>query len=322
VRPDLPAWLGALDGDDAEVVERLWRLVLRRDAEPEARERTVERLAKGMSRAALLQELVESAEFARVRTFDDGLALAAAARRAPRKVRGPARPRSLEAAAATEERFVEIPWVLARYDGEQRVLDVGYAFAEPAYLAGLVALGASGLTGVDLAEADVPGLRSVAGDVRQLPFEDGSFDLVLCVSTLEHVGRDNTVYGLAREADDEGLDTALRELRRVLARRGRLLVTVPCGEAEDLGSQVQLEPRGWIRRFQQAGLLVFEDELYELTPDGWRSVTLLTPGLRYGDRGPGASAVLCAELRRSGVAERLRVWVRDLRHRGEPRRSI
>src|SRR5207237_140956 len=108
----------------------------------------------------------------------------------------------------------------------------------PAYLAGLVALGASGLAGVDLAEADVPGLRSVIGDVRQLPFEDGSFDLVLCISTLEHVGRDNTVYGLAREEDEEGLDAALRELRR------------------------------------------------------------------------------------SGVAERVRVWVRDLRHRREPRRSV
>jgi SAM-dependent methyltransferase len=322
VRPDLAPWLDALDGDDAEFVDRLWRTVLRRDAEPDARERAVERLAKGMSRAALLQELVESAEFARVRTFDDGLALAGAARRAPRKVRGPARPRKLDAPAATEERFVEIPWILARYDGEERVLDVGYAFAEPAYLAGLVGLGASGLVGLDLAEADVPGLRSVAADVRHLPFDDGSFDLVLCVSTLEHVGRDNTVYGFAHEQDEEGLDTALRELRRVLARRGRLLVTVPCGEEQDLGSQVQLEPREWVRRFQQAGMLVFEDELYELTPDGWRSVTLLTPGLRYGDRGPGASAVLCAELRRSGVAERLRVWVRDLRHRREPRRSV
>jgi SAM-dependent methyltransferase len=322
VRPELEAWLEALEGDDGEFVDRLWRLVLRRNAEPEARVRAVERLADGMSRAALLQELVESAEFVRVRAFDDGLAYAAAARRAPRKVRGPARPRRLEAAAGTEERFVEIPWVLARYDGEERVLDVGYAFAEPAYLAGLTALGASGLTGVDLAQAEVPGLRAVSGDLRRLPFDEGAFDLVLCISTLEHVGRDNTAYGLAREEDEEGLAAALRELRRVLSRRGRLLVTVPCGAEEDLGGQVQLEPRGWVRRFQQAGLLVFEDELYELTPDGWRSVTLLTPGLRYGERGPGASAVLCAELRRSGVAERVRVWVRDMRHRGEPRRAV
>ena len=99
-------------------------------------------------------------------------------------------------------------------------------------------------------------------------------------------------------------------------------MTVPTGERELLPEQSVYEPSEWVDRFSRAGFVVFEDELYELTPDGWRSVTLLTPGLRYGDRGPGASAVLCAELRRSGVAERLRVWVRDLRHRREPRRSV
>ncbi len=320
--PELEAWLAALGGDDAEFVERAWRTLLRRDAEPAARDAAVERLSRGMSRAALLQELVESDEFGRVRAYDDALAGAAAARRAPHKVRGPARPRELEAPASTEERVIEIPWVLARYDGETRVLDAGYAFAEAPYLAGLTALGATGLTGVDLVEAEVPGLRSVVADLRELPFGDGAFDLVLCVSTLEHVGRDNTVYGLAAEHDDEGLAVALRELRRVLSRRGRLLVTVPCGEDQDLGRQVQLDPHEWVRRFRDAGFLVFEDELYELTPAGWRSVTLLTPGLRYGDRGPGASAVLCAELRRSRIAERLRLWARDRRHRDVTRRAV
>ena len=71
------------------------------------------------------------------------------------------------------------------------MLDVGYAFAEPAYLAGLSSLGAAELVGVDLAQADVPGLRSVLADVRDLPFDERSFDLAICISTLEHVGRDN-----------------------------------------------------------------------------------------------------------------------------------
>ena len=50
---------------------------------------------------------------------------------------GRSRPRELRAPAESDERAIEIPWCLARYDGEPRVLDVGYAFAEPAYLAGL-----------------------------------------------------------------------------------------------------------------------------------------------------------------------------------------
>src|SRR6185437_14138227 len=113
---------------------------------------------------------------------------------------------------------------------ERRVLDVGYAFAEPAYLAGLVALGAPELSGADLAAADVPGLTPIVADVRSLPVPDGAFDLVFCISTLEHVGRDNDVYAVDAPREHEGDEAALRELRRALADDGRLLVSVPTGE--------------------------------------------------------------------------------------------
>ena len=42
---------------------------------------------------------------------------------------------------------------------------------------------------------------------------------------------------------------------------------------------------------------------------------------RYGERGPAASAVLCAELRPKSLGETVRLAVRDFRHRDEPRRS-
>jgi SAM-dependent methyltransferase len=322
VNSTLAAWLAAAEGSDEEFVERAWRLVLRREVEPEARERTLLRLRAGeLSRAALLGDLSASQEFERVRLLDDAVAAAAGARRAPRSVAGPARPRGLTAPAGSDERPVEIPWCLARYDGEAAVLDVGYAFAEPAYLAGLVALGALEVVGVDLAEADVPGLRPVVADVRRLPFADGAFELGFCISTLEHVGFDNTVYGVESEQRDEaGQEQALRELRRVLARDGRLLVTVPCGERQDLEWQIQRPPAEWIELFERAGFLVFEDELYALGADGWRSVAEVGAA-RYGESGPGASAVLCAELRPSRLGERVRLALRDVRHRGEPRRA-
>lgn len=57
------------------------------------------------------------------------------------------------------------------------------------------------------------GLEAVReGRLESLPFEDGSFDLILATDVLEHI-RDDRV--------------ALRELRRVAAPQGRLLVTVP-----------------------------------------------------------------------------------------------
>ena len=292
--PRLSAELELAAVPPEELVRRLYRLALRREPEPEVLAETAARVAGAtLSRAALLADLVAADEFARVRLLDDAVAFAAWARSAgerPRELRGP---------GGSDERPVEIPWCLARYSGEPRVLDVGYAFAEPVYLAGLVGLGAAELVGVDLAEAEVPGLRGVVADVRSLPFADGAFDVVFCISTIEHVGADNERYGL--EAAPGGLDEGLRELRRV---GGRVLVTVPCGEPS---------------RFRSAGFLVFEEEVYELGDDGWRSATEFdATGVRYGERGPGASAVLCAELHPRTAGAVLREGVRRLRHgRGE-----
>jgi len=294
-------------------VENVWRIVLGREADPEA----VERVRRGeVSRARLVREIVESREFERIELLDDGLALALRERRSPREVDGPARPRHLHAPAWSDERAIEIPWCLARYDGERRVLDVGSANAEPVYLEGLLALGAPELVTVDLAAP-----ADVIADVRALPFADGAFDLVLCISTLEHVGRDNAVYGV--DAPGEGADdAALSEVHRVLAADGRLLVSVPTGERDDQGWQLQRAPLEWIELFEQSGFLVFEDELYVHSAEGWRAATLAeAESARYGSSGPGAGAVLLAELRPSRLREKIRLAVRDSRRPDEPRRS-
>src|SRR4051794_66958 len=110
-----------------DFVEKAWRLVLRREPDPGSRER-VER--GEVSRARLVRELVESDEFKRVELLDDGLARA----RFERLREG--RPRELMAPVWSDERAIEIPWVLARYAGERRVLDIGTAFAERAYVEG------------------------------------------------------------------------------------------------------------------------------------------------------------------------------------------
>jgi len=303
--PRLSAELELAAEPPEELVRRLYRLALRRDPEPDVLAAATTRIADStLSRAALLGDLVGGDEFARVRLLDDAVSFAAWARRAGE------RSRELRAPPGSDERPIEIPWCLARYRGEPRVLDVGYAYAEPAYLAALVGLGATELVGVDLAEAEVPGLRPVVGDVRSLPFPDGAFDVVFCISTIEHVGADNERYGL--DAAPGGLDEGLRELRRA---GGRILVTVPCGEPGDHGWFVQDDADGWRKRFRDAGFLVFEDEVYELGAEGWRAAPAFDPaGVRYGERGPGASAVLCAELHPRTAGAVLRDRMRRLRH--------
>ena len=53
-----------------------------------------------------------------------------------------------------------------------------------------------------------------------------------------------------------------------------------------------------MRLFTRAGFFVEERETYELLPEGWRaSPDFDAKSVRYGERGPAASAVLCADLR-------------------------
>ena len=317
----LAAELTAYVVSNDEFVDLAFRYILRRPADDEARDRALAKMAEGtLSRATLIHELATSEESERVRQLDDAVALGLAARARGEPIRW------LQAAGGTDERVVEIPWVLSRLRAGGRVLEVGYAFAEAAYLGGLLRAGVE-LVGADLAARDVDGMETVEADVRGLPFPDHSFDQVLLVSTLEHIGADNTVYGLVVESDGVARLAALRELRRVLQRDGSLLVTVPLGEPGDHGWFRQEDQDGWTELFGRADLFIEEMEAYELQPEGWRAAPAFRPeGVRYGERGPAASAVLCAELspgrlRRlltpSGLVTTARRRARPLRHRQE-----
>jgi SAM-dependent methyltransferase len=99
--------------------------------------------------------------------------------------------------------------------GDARILDAGCGSGR-----NMVALARRGaVTGIELAEQSLAAARArdlgpvVPGSLDEpLPFADGAFDLAVVLDVLEHV------------ADD---GAALRELARVLAPGGRLLVTVP-----------------------------------------------------------------------------------------------
>jgi len=74
------------------------------------------------------------------------------------------------------------------------------------------------VTGVELSQTSVALAREravgevIEGSVLETPFADDSFDLAVCLDVIEHLQDDLT---------------ALRELRRVVAPGGALLVTVP-----------------------------------------------------------------------------------------------
>ena len=202
--------------------------------------------------------------------------------------------------ARMTERVIEIPWVLSRIHDDRRVLDIGSAYAAPVFLQRLSSMGIAELHGVDLSRRPVKGIRMTRADVRHMPFPDASFDLVLCVSTLEHIGLDNAGYGVEAERQATGDLQALTEIRRVLAPTGRLLITVPYGRAEDHGWFKQYDRVGWTALIQEAAFYPEEEAFFKYGPQGWTAIDdaahLASSG--YGELGaPAATGVLCADLR-------------------------
>jgi hypothetical protein len=195
------------------------------------------------------------------------------------------------------ERVVEIPWVMRTLAAEnpgRRVLDIGTAFSPMVYKRLLVRQPHT-IDVVDLAAAQIAGLRSHVADVRSLPFADQQFDLAVCISTLEHIGMDNAQYSI--ESGGEGDVQALRELGRVSSR---VLLTVPGGIDEDMGWQRQYSPESFRRVVEEAGLRVVRLDSFAHDPaSGWSPAPEDTVSQRsYGQGAVAAAASICAELSR------------------------
>jgi len=142
------------------------------------------------------------------------------------------------------ERIVEIPFVhrTLPYPFRGRLLDVGYRESEIIYE--MASLGFD-TWGIDIrpSVAEYPGVHYVQGDVIKYPFEAKSFDVVIALSTVEHIGL--MAYGNSAKDPDGDLHS-LQAIHRILKPTGRLLLTIPFGKRG---------ATNWYRVYDQKALL-------------------------------------------------------------------
>jgi SAM-dependent methyltransferase len=196
-----------------------------------------------------------------------------------------------------DERVVELPWALARLGG--RTLDAGGSLNHRHVLTRVLPRVAELhiLTAAPEARAYAElGVSYVFADFRAMPLRSDYYDTICCISSLEHVGMDNTAYGgPSREPDpDASVREVVAEFKRVLVPGGRLLVTVPFGVPED---------HGWFRQFGETEIEALKAELgdgVDLTVFAYdrewqRSTPAAAAAARYGDSVVAAGAVACLD---------------------------
>ncbi len=176
-----------------------------------------------------------------------------------------------------DARVVEIPWVLARVAFRTgRLLDAGsslnYDFVLTTHL-----LSNKKVTIVTLSpEATClwkMGISYVFGDLRNLDFRDGCFDTVICISTIEHVGMDNSMYtGRKKDVQNNPQDflLALGELKRVLKQGGVLYITFPFGRFEDHGWFQQLDANLTDKLIKGFDPSTLNETVFRYEASGWQ----------------------------------------------------
>ncbi len=136
------------------------------------------------------------------------------------------------------ERVIEIFFARLYYKPGLKILDVGCSNAMECHLRMVRGLEPPrNIVGIDIS---VPSERTrrcydrfLHESIVSSRVEADTFDLIWCISALEHFGMDNSSYTdqflLSEDMDVQ----AVKEMVRILARGGRLLITVPYGKYEN-----------------------------------------------------------------------------------------
>lgn len=177
-----------------------------------------------------------------------------------------------------DARVVEIPWAISRLPGGGgALLDAGSSLNH-SFAVSYCQRSGWKLHVLTLAPETRcfwdRGVSYVYGDLRRTVFGEGAFDAVVCISTIEHVGMDNTFYAgadpAARRSDEWEFLQAVKELKRLLRTDGVLFITFPFGRYENHGWFQQMDAAHVDRLVGAFAPVRKTETVFRYLPDGWR----------------------------------------------------
>ena len=147
-----------------------------------------------------------------------------------------------------DERCVEYPWLLAHLDQRSDVLLDAGSTLNHAFILNHRVLREKVIHVLTLAPERncfwAKGISYLFHDLRDIPIRNDYYDVIACISTLEHIGCDNRQYtriGAHSEQRVKDFALTMKELRRVLKAGGTLYLTVPFGVYSHFGTFQQFD---------------------------------------------------------------------------------
>lgn len=180
-----------------------------------------------------------------------------------------------------DERCVEYPWLIANLPiSEQCILDAGSVLNYD-FILNHPIFENKKLQILTLAPESncfwQKGISYLYDDLRNIPTRNDYYDAIICLSTLEHLGCDNTLYTqdeTYRENSSEDFILAMKELRRVLKVGGSLFLSVPFGIYRHFGSFQQFDRILLSRAVEAFGSASeISENFWRYTNEGWQTAT-------------------------------------------------
>ncbi len=178
-----------------------------------------------------------------------------------------------------DERVIEYPWLFSRLGVKEGILlDAGSALNHK-YILESPSLKNKTIVIYNLTPENNfkrSNISYIFGDLRNTILKSESFDEIVCISTLEHIGMNNAFlyskdYRYNESSPDEYKKT-IDEFRRLLKPSGKLFVTVPYGRYQNLGWLQQFDSKCIeiiIKTFKGSSSKV---SYFKYFNDGWQNV--------------------------------------------------